>query len=490
MMIALVLWMGCEEPPTPSPTYQTTKQDTGISDTGSSDTGDTSVEDTAETEVVAQKIHFKTTNISCEELSNFAISLTQITPGGLELEADDDDDVRNDLLANVDLEYLRIDANSFLDLEKDDLNPSKGCIFSIDLPTDIPINLQDIVLFGEDDDDIGTGGMWSFYAITLITNEKIACQDPTSELISCSLVPQPPMSEMDYTTTDPTLEDGDIYVWMSDSYLSYTTGTLSPSLLGMGFQNGWNLAEVSGGTIDVAENLQPEMRVDDVDMMPLSITLSDLIPEYAMSLSIENDWSNSVCDMTSTQCYKNQIGLRPASWMIFGTTASSIGASYKNLYYNGYGVSTLTGSLELQVWGIPSNEYYFSGDDILTESDEFLFFQQWGDFVDVAVKAPIVYSDGIYYPQENKEEWVSKNSTPVGAFCRGTERVVFVYYAAADEISEVLWYKFSNTTPGWKVLYGTQEQIDTWRFMLPSTISTTDYTNIQISAGCSVPDWQ
>ena len=48
-MIALLLWMGCEEPPTPSPTYQTTKQDTGISDTGSSDTGDTSVEDTAET---------------------------------------------------------------------------------------------------------------------------------------------------------------------------------------------------------------------------------------------------------------------------------------------------------------------------------------------------------------------------------------------------------------------------------------------------------
>ena len=142
------------------------------------------------------------------------------------------------------------------------------------------------------------------------------------------------------------------------------------------------------------------------------------------------------------------------------------------------------------MWGIPADEYYFSGDDIADESPEYEFFRQWGAFVDVAAKAPIVYSEGIYYPQQNYEDWASKNAEPLGAFCRGSERVVFVYYAAADEVSEALWYRFSNMTPGWKVLYGTQDQIDTWRFMVPSTIATTDYTNIQMSAGCSVPNWQ
>jgi|GEM_PF-5810620 len=488
-MLSILLWFGCEEAPTPASTYKTTKSEIEVIDTASSEPGNTDPEDTATETIDAQKIYFKTTNISCSALDSFAVALTQVTPGGLEMESNDDNDVRNDLLATVDLEYFRTNSTSFLDMEKDDLNPEKGCVFSIELPTAAPGNLKDILLIGEDEESSDTG-MWSFYAITFITNEKISCEDPTSTLMSCTLVPQAPLSQTDNTEIDPELEDGDIYVWMSDVFLSYTTGTLSPSLLGMGFQNGWNLAQVSGGTIDFVENLQPDISTEDLDLMPLSVTLSDLVPQYTMSASIDNDWVNVICDVQSEQCSKNQIGLRPSSWIVHGTETSSIEQSYKNLYYNGFGATSLTGTLQLQVWGIPSSEYYFSGEDISSESDEYLFFQQWGDFVDVAAMAPIVYDEGIYYPQQGVEAWASKTAVPQGAFCRGTERVIFVYYAAADEVAEALWYRLSGITPGWKILYGTQDQIETWRFMIASQTATTDYTDIDINVGCTVPDWQ
>ena len=489
-MFSIVLWMGCSESSEPQLRYQTaqTAEDTG--ETVSTDTG---VENTDTGEEEAEELHrlyFKTTNISCSDLENYAVSLTQVIPGGLEQEADDDGDVRNDLLSNVDLEYTRTGYSDFLDIDKDDYNSSSGCYFSITLPEDVPGNLKDMVEAGDDSeeqsDDIGR---WSFYAITLVTNEKITCGDPSSAIIDCSLSAQPPLSSIDYTQSDPALEDGDVYIWLSDVYLSYVTGVISPSLQDMGFLNGWNLADVSDGVMTVVESFDEESTTENLDLMPISITLSDLVPTYSMSLSVENDWDNTVCDSSSTDsCTKNQLGLRPSSWIVYGADSSSVPYSYKNLYYNGLGISTLTENLELQVWGVPAEEFYFSGNDILTESEEYSFFQQWGDYVDVAANAPVVY-DADYDETTDEESWASKSTAPKGAMCRGTERVVFAYYGAADELSEALWYRLSGITPGWKVLYGTQGQIDTWRFMVPSTSGSTDYNNLQISIACSVPEW-
>ena len=489
-MFSIVLWMGCSEPSDPKVLYQTTQtiEDTGDVepvDTGSADTG-TGEEEEEE----LHRLYFKTTNISCSDLDNYAVSLTQVIPGGLEQEADDDGDVRNDLLSHVDLEYTRTGYSEFLDIDKDDLNPSSGCYFSITLPEDVPGNLQDMIAVGEDLEELGEDvGKWSFYAIALVTNEKIACGDPSATIIDCSLSAQPPLSSIDYTQSNPELEDGDIYIWLSDVYLSYVTGVISPSLQDMGFFNGWNLADISDGVMTVVESFDEESTEDSLELMPISITLSDLVPKYSMSLSVENDWSNVICDSSSTEpCTKNQLGLRPSSWIVYGVDSSSLPYSYKNLYYNGLGTSTLTENLELQVWGVPANEFFFSGSEIATESQEYNFFQQWGDYVDVAAKAPVVY-EANYDGATNTESWASKSTAPKGAMCRGTERIVFAYYGAADELAEALWYRLSGITPGWKVLYGTQGQIDTWRFMVPSTIGATDYSDLQISTSCSVPNW-
>ena len=144
-MIAIMFWMGCTESSEPKSSYETTlpTQDTGNvdpTDTGSNDT-DTGEEEPEE----LHRLYFKTTNISCTELDRYSVSLTQVIPGGLEQEADDDYDVRNDLLASVDLEYLRVEHSVFLDIQKDDFNPSMGCYFSITLPEDVPGNLQDMI---------------------------------------------------------------------------------------------------------------------------------------------------------------------------------------------------------------------------------------------------------------------------------------------------------------------------------------------------------
>ena len=70
--------------------------------------------------------------------------------------------------------------------------------------------------------------------------------------------------------------------------------------------------------------------------------------------------------------------------------------------------------------------------------------------------------------------------------------MVLAYYDAPDRIQEALWYRLSDVQPGWKVLYGTQGQVDTWRFMLKASFGTTDYNNLEIGEGCTIPesDWQ
>jgi hypothetical protein len=476
MMISMIFWMSCTEPIIPEENYQTAKNATDTSDSGSPDTG-TNIEDTSEpTEDSLHKIYFNTTNISCEELEHFSVALTQVIPGGLEQDADDDNDVRNDLLTIVDLEYLRVEASSFLDVEKDELNPSNGCIFTITLPEDVPGNLKDVIAVGEDPESLADdSAKWAFYALTLITNEKISCEDPGAKIIDCSLAAQPPLSSIDYTKSNPELEDGDVHIWLSDIYLNYATGVLSPSLQDMGFSNGWNLADISDGVMTVIESFSEESDPDDLELMPISVTLSDLVPTYSISLSVENDWSNVVCDEEG-DCSKNQLGLRPASWIIEGVDSSSTSYAYRNLYYNGLGTSTMTSNLEFQVWGIPASNYFFFGEAIAIESEEYSFFQQWGDFVDVAVHAPVMY-EGIYNIETETEAWATPDMTPKGAMCRGTERIVLVYYAAADNLEEAIWYRLTGLTPGW------------WRFRVPATIGSTDYSNLQLSPGCSVPDW-
>ena len=210
-MFSIVLWMGCSEPSEPQASYQTTQT---VEDTGGAESNDTGAEDTdtgEEEEEDPHRLYFKTTNISCSDLDKYAVSLTQIIPGGLEQEADDDGDVRNDLLSHIDLEYMRAGYSEFLDIDKDDFNPSSGCYFSITLPEDVPGNLQDMIAVGEDPEELGEDvGKWSFYAIALVTNEKITCGDPSSAIIDCSLSAQPPRSSIDYTQSNPALEDGDI----------------------------------------------------------------------------------------------------------------------------------------------------------------------------------------------------------------------------------------------------------------------------------------
>ena len=97
----------CTEPLEPENLYSTQSGsetiDTNVNEPQSTEpSSDTAQEDGA------NKLGFRTTNISCAELQNFEFALTQITPGGLEPPADADDDVQNDLLAEVGIDYFRV----------------------------------------------------------------------------------------------------------------------------------------------------------------------------------------------------------------------------------------------------------------------------------------------------------------------------------------------------------------------------------------------
>ena len=76
-----------------------------------------------------------------------------------------------------------------------------------------------------------------------------------------------------------------------------------------------------------------------------------------------------------------------------------------------------------------------------------------------------------------------------GALCRDSEHVIVAYYDAPDQIQEAMWYTLSDIKPGWKVVYGTQGEPGTWRFMVETTNGVpAEYINLNIGSGCAVPD--
>ena len=105
--------LACDEPDSPATIYYTSlPEDTGNT-TDSGDTGDTETGDTDDTEIEAQKLAFKTTNISCENLVYYDLSFTQFVPGGLEIDDGGDEDLTNDLLAEFEYEIWRYEFEDF-----------------------------------------------------------------------------------------------------------------------------------------------------------------------------------------------------------------------------------------------------------------------------------------------------------------------------------------------------------------------------------------
>ena len=129
------------------------------------------------------------------------------------------------------------DTASSLDIDKDDFNPSSGCYFSITLPEDVPGNLQDMIAVGEDPEE-ARRRYWKMVFLCDCTCDKRKDILWRSKLVilDCSFSAQPPLSSIDYTQSNPALENGDVYIWLSDVYLSHVTGVISPSLQDMVFK--------------------------------------------------------------------------------------------------------------------------------------------------------------------------------------------------------------------------------------------------------------
>ncbi|MEC7985714.1 MAG: hypothetical protein VX278_11165, partial [Myxococcota bacterium] len=354
-----------------------------------------------------------------------------------------------------------------------------------------PGNLKNIVTDDdEEENNAADAPKWSFYYITMISKEKISCSDPSLSSHSCSLIPQQPTTQISAADLDPQLEDGDFHVWSSTTLLSYTQGVLSPSLQDMGFQNKWNLTSFEQATINTVEALSTDSEAT-YELMPIEIELDDLVPRYNVSASVENNWTDPSCsDSSDGTCPKNQLGLRPLSWIVEDPLVSDLTQrTHRRIYYNGLHSSTLTENLELYVWGIPDEDHFENFPAVDSTSTYYTPFQQWGSFPDVSVEALMVF-ETTYNSETETEAWFDENSEQRGALCRDSERVVFVYYDSADRPSEALWYQLSGIKPGWKVSYGTQGQIDTWRFMVEATTGVLTYNNLEVSSTCTVPsDW-
>ena len=77
----------------------------------------------------------------------------------------------------------------------------------------------------------------------------------------------------------------------------------------------------------------------------------------------------------------------------------------------------------------------------------------------------------------------------VGAVCKDSATLVFVFYDHARAPSDVYWYSLVDHSPGWHSVYGTQGQPDTWRMVLDNTDVSSPYTYTSLSIGdCNVPE--
>ncbi len=470
-----------EEPNYPS--YSTVETDTSVSDSG--DSGDTADSgDTGDTgqQTEEDQIIFQTFDVDCSRLELHTLTLTRIIPGELDPNSSSEDP--KDALTSEFLEEKM--RQPLMELELEELFEEGQAPFELPRHCRFGINLEppeEWELSSLNGDEEDSELKWVFYYPALFVGEQALCDD---EDMSCQLVETQGLTEIpEFGTPDPKLASTDFYDWASDIYFVYITGDIAGSFADMGFAQGWNLAQMEGNEIMQVQKISLG---EEGLLMPVEIEIGDLLPRYSISL----EGIKPGVDTSLNSGYT--MGARPLPWLS-GASPSFLDSQVSPINFQFRASDASPGAdanIQLYLWGPPPEDHFFPA---LYPNDHDMYLQ-WADYVDVAPEIPVVFSgaptviDGSeLIPGDN----IVHESEVLGGLCRESDRLAFLYYDTPDRPSETLWYRLknreSNTTevrPGWHAAYGTQGEVNTWRFVIenPSSSGFT-YNSMSIGEDCT-----
>ena len=92
----------------------------------------------------------------------------------------------------------------------------------------------------------------------------------------------------------------------------------------------------------------------------------------------------------------------------------------------------------------------FFGSTFSTDAEE-NYYQQWSSAVDVATFIPLVFSgDPSVYESEQhvSGDSITETDSRLGAVCKDSSTLVFVFYDHARAPSDVYWYSLVDHSPG------------------------------------------
>ena len=452
------------------PQYEdiTSRQEVDVTE-ASSDTDDTDdTEDTVDTateEIVEDKISFRAPLMTCEEVQKRTLTMTRMFPGGLDTE-----DISEATFFN-EVSRIPLGASGIEFSQTEELN---DCIFSIDLPTPNPEELQEVMLL-ENGEQVEIGVQWAFYYPTTFVQQSVECEtllltESNTQKVSCEstystpLTPNPDPSQ---EVVDASVVVGDIYDWGSDVLPVYVQGNVQGAFGDLGFELGWNLAKFTDGEIVLVESL------GDLDQLAqIVLDNQNFLPRYQIngrgSISVEADFGGSYSiDLMSSQWFN-------------GVTTVETGVS---MY-----IQDTSLSWSLEIWGSPENDQFF-GFSFPSNSP---FYEQWGSEVDVAAFVPIVfsgmpsqYSNGA--PVQGDE--IQSTDARLGAVCKDSSTLAFTFLREPRRPSDVYWYSLMGRNPGWYAQYGTHGDTSSWRMVIENTDLANPYNYVSLSIGnsCQVP---
>ena len=474
-----MIWMllaGCgSEPETYGDFTSRPDVDTPVLEPGTEDTGE--IIDTAEDtgiEEINDKINFRTLNIPCSAVSKRVMTFTRFAPGGLNPDGEP--------LSTFFEEKERFALSNSSIVKTPVLNSSQttgetpqDCLFSIGLETPPESDLQEVLLNDEGEvQEIGV--QWAFYYPATYIRETPTCELLTlnasnTEKVSCSSIIDVGLSPTPVASMqDPPLIDGDIYEWGSDVVAVYVQGNIQGGFSDLGFEQGWNLAQLDEGELTVVESLS------DLDVLSnIMIDNTDFLPRYHVN------GKGSTSAEASFGTYS--IGLVPVHWLN-GVTSVSVGNS---MYVQD---NVISWSFEL--WGKPNSSQFFGLNFPISSP----LYEQWSSVVDVAPFVPMVfhgnptvYVDGDADMGDN----IAATDDRLGSVCKDSSTLAFLYFAAAKKPSQALWYRQTGRSPGWYAYYGNHGDASSWRLVLENTDAANPYNYISLNIGpsCGVDaDWQ
>ena len=335
--------------------------------------------------------------------------------------------------------------------------------------TGIELEFKDITLFGDDEEGI-SGVQWAFLFPAMYSKQEVNCS-PTEDLLTGNRIECENTISIGTTGAptrdilDPQLGENDFYEWGSSVILVYVKGVVSGSFGDLGYQTGWNLVKLEQSELSLVEP------INDLDELEeITIDTSKLgARNHIDSLGSTED--------TSWPGLSFSIGVAPFRWFEYGSEAT-VESGYEHV------MPEINNSWILDLYNVPSSDYFLTEDDAIGEYQD--YYEQWSAYVPVAPFVPFLYD-------AQADEVQDLDDDRIGAICKNSYMISFLYFQRPSKPSETLWYQLMDLKPGWHAYLGSHGDANTWRFVLENTTVGIEYnyTNLVIGPSCQLPDdWQ